>query len=169
MLGVAAIIPFCKQPPTSTVSLQSPVNELAPAPPMDYAANNQVSGKYFSTDNLRFDESGRLFAQKKSGKSKKATKPKKKTSHLPGQFPESSERLLTEKDVEHQTPWGMKVMLNEIYARQGYIFKDADLRKHFAKEKWYKGKERSLSKIKLTQTEVQNIDFIKKYQKNAKI
>ena len=145
VLGIAAIIPFCKQSPTASACLQNPVNELTPAPPMDNAAGNLVSGKYFSTDNSQFEESGRLLAQKKSSKSQKAKKPKKKSSHLPGQFPESSERLITEKDVEHQTPWGMKVMLNEIYARQGYIFKDADLRKHFAKEKWYRGRQRSLA------------------------
>jgi hypothetical protein len=76
--------------------------------------------------------------------------------------------LLTEKDVEHQTPWGMKVMMNEIYARQGFIFKEADLKKHFAKEKWYKRKDRNMSKIKLSDTEVQNIAFIKQHMPAAK-
>ena len=86
---------------------------------------------------------------------------------FPGQYPESSERMLAEKDVEHLTPWGMKVMLNEIYARNGYIFTDADLKKHFARESWYKGTEKNLRKIKLTPTERENIAFIQKQQQEA--
>jgi hypothetical protein len=172
MLAIAASMPSCKHAPTSAHSLRNPGNERGPLLPAENGENSPVSGKYFSSDNNSslFIKSGRLLAQNKNAsKSKKAKKTTKKSSLLPGQFPESSERLITEKDVEHQTPWGMKVMLNEIYARQGYIFKDADLRKHFAKEKWYKGKERSLNKIKLTRMEVQNIEFIKNYQKNAKV
>ena len=90
-------------------------------------------------------------------------------SRFPGQFPESSERLLTDRDVEHQTSWGMRVMMNEIYARHGYVFKDADLRKHFRREKWYKGTEKNLKKIKLTDIEIQNIAFIKDAQLHPKI
>lgn len=67
------------------------------------------------------------------------------------------------------TPWGMKVMLNEIYARQGYIFKDPELKKHFAEEKWYKGKQSNFNKIKISNTEKQNIAFIKARQGKAKI
>jgi hypothetical protein len=89
-------------------------------------------------------------------------------SAFPGQFPESSERVLTDKDMEHRTPWGLKVMQNEIYARHGYIFKDAALRKHFRKEKWYKGKEKNLNSIKLSPIEIQNIAFIKEYDPRAK-
>ena len=52
-------------------------------------------------------------------------------------------------------------MLNEIYARHGYIFREKDMRKHFAREKWYKGKEKNMSKISLSPNEVQNVAFIK--------
>jgi hypothetical protein len=109
-------------------------------------------------------------AQKaKSTHSKSTRKTSKSVTGTPGQYPESSERLLTEQDLEHVTPWGMKVMQNEIYARHGYIFKEAALRKHFRKEKWYKGKERNMKNIKLTDTEVQNIAFIKRHQNKAKL
>ncbi len=89
---------------------------------------------------------------------------KKPVLDFPGQFPESSERLLTDDDVAHKSTFGMKVMLNEIYARHGYIFPDKDMKQHFAAESWYKGTEKSLSRIKLTPTEIQNIAFIKSYQ-----
>ncbi len=133
-----------------------------------------VIGTQYTTDNdeSRFVRSGRLLAQKSNaGKSRKARKTsvKKSSSLLPGQYPESSERLLTEKDVEHQTPWGMKVMENEIYARHGYIFRDADLKKHFKTEKWYRGRQRAFNKIKLSPIEVQNVSFIKRYQQKAKV
>jgi hypothetical protein len=93
----------------------------------------------------------------------------KTVSTTPGQYPESSERLLTETDVEHVTPWGLKVMMNEIYARHGYVFTDATMKKHFRKEKWYKGKERKMKNIKLSDTEIQNIAFIKQHQNKAKL
>jgi hypothetical protein len=119
--------------------------------------------------------SSNVYGQKNGAtKSKTATKQSPKgskgnsSSAFPGQFPESSERLLTEKDMEHRTPWGLKVMQNEIYARHGYIFKDAALRKHFRKEKWYKGKENNMNNIKLTPIEKQNIDFIKEHNPRAK-
>lgn len=88
---------------------------------------------------------------------------KKPVYAYPGQYPESSERLITEKDLEHQTSWGKRVMLNEIYARHGYVFPDADLKRHFAGESWYKGKEKNLGKLKLTATERQNISFIQNF------
>lgn len=93
----------------------------------------------------------------------------KSVTGTPGQYPEGSDRLLTEKDLEHLTPWGMKVMQNEIYARHGLVFKDASLKKHFRKEKWYKGKQRSMKNIRLTDTESQNIAFINQHQQKAKL
>jgi hypothetical protein len=88
---------------------------------------------------------------------------KKPVLAFPGQYPESSERVLNEKDMEHQTSWGKRVMLNEIYARHGYIFPDAELKRHFADESWYKGTEKSMAKLKLTALEKQNIAFIQSH------
>ncbi|RYD51123.1 MAG: YARHG domain-containing protein [Sphingobacteriales bacterium] len=108
-----------------------------------------------------------VHAQKTSRtKSKTSATVKRKRSAFgtAGQYPESTDRLLTQKDVENATPWGLKVMQNEIYARHGYVFTDAELKKHFRKEDWYKGKERTLKKIKLTSTETQNITFLKAQQ-----
>jgi hypothetical protein len=112
-----------------------------------------------------------VLAQKKgkAARTRTTSTKKKSSSLLPGQYPESSERLLTEKDMEHQTAWGMRVMLNEIYARKGYIFRDADLRKHFREEKWYRGKQRNFSKIRLSPIEIQNVAFIKKHEQSPKL
>ncbi len=104
-----------------------------------------------------------VHAQKK-GRTKATTQQSKSAFGTLGQYPESTDRLLTEKDVENATPWGLKVMQNEIYARHGYVFKESDLKAHFRKEKWYKGRERSLKKIKLTEMEKQNVAFLKAQQ-----
>lgn len=107
-------------------------------------------------------------AQHSRAKHRRTSLHKTKSNTTPGQYPESSERLLTEKDMEHLTPWGLTVMENEIYARHGFIFSHADLRKHFRTEKWYKGKYRSMKSIKLTDTEQKNIAFIRSHKPKAK-
>jgi hypothetical protein len=85
---------------------------------------------------------------------------KKSRSATAGQYPESTERAITPDDIAVLTPWGKKVMMNEIYARHGFIFQDADLQRHFSRESWYKGTQKSLSKLKLTPLEKQNIAFL---------
>src|SRR5690348_8684814 len=37
-------------------------------------------------------------------------------SRFAGQFPEGSERMLGDKDLNYLSEWGLKIMLNEIYA-----------------------------------------------------
>ena len=108
------------------------------------------------------------YAQRSHSKRHHKTVRRMKSHTTPGQYPESTERLLTEKDMEHMTPWGLTVMENEIYARHGFIFTNPDLRKHFRGEKWYKGKYRSMKSVKLTSTERQNIAFIRQYKPKAK-
>lgn len=90
---------------------------------------------------------------------------KRSSSAHPGQYPETSERLLTVKDMEYQTAWGKKVMLNEIYARKGMIFKDEALARHFRKESWYKAKKASIPAKALSSIERQNIAFIEAHVK----
>ena len=84
----------------------------------------------------------------------------RKAIYFPGQYPEASERTLTATDLEHQSAWGKKVMMNEIYARYGLIFTEPDLRKHFNGESWYKGTKKTVDG-KLTPVERQNIALIR--------
>jgi len=101
-------------------------------------------------------------ASKAAGEPK--AKYKKPNSAHPGQYPETSERLLTEADMTYQTAWGKKIMLNEIYARKGMIFKEDALARHFKKESWYKGKKASISSKALSAVERQNIAFIEAHR-----
>ncbi|MBS1773832.1 MAG: YARHG domain-containing protein [Bacteroidetes bacterium] len=77
----------------------------------------------------------------------------------PGYYPEASERILTDHDVQYLTAWGYKVMLNEIYARHGMVFRDEYLQRHFNDQKWYHPKTNNVYK-QLTTTEKQNIAFL---------
>lgn len=97
----------------------------------------------------------------------KKTKPHRPSeamhSKYPGEFPEGSARVLTSKDLDYLSPWGLKVMLNEIYARHGMTFTDGSLRDHFNRQSWYKGNASDVSG-QLTPVERQNIEFIKHYK-----
>lgn len=80
-----------------------------------------------------------------------------------GTYPESSTRLLEDQDVSNLTKEELEVMRNEIYARHGYSFKDLDMRRYFDTVRWYIPLGVDIRE-KLTDTEVQNIDLIYRYE-----
>ena len=83
--------------------------------------------------------------------------------HVPGEFPEGSERLLTTHDVESLSQWGLKIIRDEIYARHGMRFSDQDIQEHFDRQAWYHGVASNVDS-KLTHVERQNIAFLKNYK-----
>jgi len=87
----------------------------------------------------------------------------KKGSKYPGEFPEGSERLLTERDVEFLSQWGIKVMMNEIYARHGMKFSDPMLTQHFSQEGWYHATAGNVNGS-LSRVEKENVEFLKNYK-----
>lgn len=52
-------------------------------------------------------------------------------------FPDSSERILTEKDVEGMSKEEIRIALNEIYAKKGRMFNSEDLQEYFSQKDWY--------------------------------
>lgn len=82
----------------------------------------------------------------------------------PGDYPQASDRLLTEEDLQDMSKKELRLMRNEIMARHGYTFQSADLANHFNAFAWYsalfKNVDNSLSEI-----EHQNVDFIKAHEK----
>lgn len=80
-----------------------------------------------------------------------------------GQYPQSSTRKLTEKDVENMRDAELRIMRNEMYARHGYSFKLVDMRKHFDQQEWYMPMATDVSS-KLTAIEKHNHDLIKRYE-----
>ena len=56
----------------------------------------------------------------------------------PQVFPDSSRRRLTQADVASLSPARIRLARNEIFARHGRIFQDAQLRRHFELYPWYR-------------------------------
>lgn len=77
-----------------------------------------------------------------------------------GNYPEGSNRLLTQKDIQHISSWGYKILLNEIYARHGMSFTDREIQEHFNNQPWYKTGRKNVDKS-LSVLEKQNIEFLK--------
>jgi hypothetical protein len=84
-------------------------------------------------------------------------------SAVPGKYPEGSSRLLTPEDVSGKSPWELKVMKNEIYARHGYIFKSSELRSYFESQPWYRPTSDDVSAM-MSNIEKENAAFIKGYE-----
>lgn len=81
-------------------------------------------------------------------------------------IPQSSSRRLTYADVAGLSSWQLSMARNEIYARHGRKFNDADIRSYFESQSWYNGyiDPENFDSSVLSETEVYNIDFIKSYE-----
>jgi hypothetical protein len=67
-------------------------------------------------------------------------------------------------ELDHLTALDIRFMINEIYARHGYIFSDRRFDNYFKSQKWYKGTSRNVD-AKLTPLEKQNIYFLQSIEK----
>jgi hypothetical protein len=85
-----------------------------------------------------------------------------------GEYPEASQRLLTEADVENRTTEELEMMRNEIYARHGYTFKNKIMRHHFESTDWYIPIGVDIRK-QLTNDEAENIALIYRYEEYYKV
>lgn len=82
---------------------------------------------------------------------------------LPGRFPEGSARLLSTNDLSGKTAWDLRIMRNEIFARYGYVFKNAELRNYFLSQPWYRPQFASVDNF-LNDVEKRNVMFLKSYE-----
>jgi len=119
---------------------------------------DSTNGANASSSTATTTESGKEESMYKKG----STATSHKGGHVPGEFPEGSTRILTDKDVKFLSRWGLEVMLNEIYARHGMKFSGA-LGRHFENESWYHGTSSNVNG-QLTKIEKHNIEFIKNYK-----
>ncbi len=81
-----------------------------------------------------------------------------------GEFPQASQKLLTETDIESMDSYDLKFMRNEIFARHGYCFKKRDMRSEFEATDWYVPNNTDVSAL-LTDIEKKNIKLIKRFEK----
>jgi len=81
-------------------------------------------------------------------------------------IPQSSSRRLTYSDIAGLSKWQLSIARNEIYARHGRMFNDADIRTYFEAQSWYSGTiaPEDFDPSVLSSTEQYNIDFIQSYE-----
>lgn len=77
-------------------------------------------------------------------------------------FADSSSRLLTAAELDKLSTYQLWIARNEIYARHGRKFTNADLASYFAGKSWYKGtiEAASFDESLLSSIERQNVDAI---------
>ena len=83
-----------------------------------------------------------------------------------GNWPQASQRVLKESDVENLDKSDLTLMRNEIFARHGYCFSRKEMRQQFEKANWYVPNTVDI-KGYLTDIEKKNILLIKRYEKYA--
>jgi hypothetical protein len=81
-------------------------------------------------------------------------------------MPQSNDRYLSNSDLQGYSNWQLTLARNEIYARHGRPFNNANIRSYFQSTGWYRA-DSSFRESWLTQTESRNAKFIADYQKSV--
>ena len=88
---------------------------------------------------------------------------KKIVSDSKGMYPETSTRYLTLNDTKGKSAYELKIMRNEIYARQSYIFKTSAMKEYFSRYSWYTPLHTDVFS-KFSKIEKTNIQFIRSHE-----
>ncbi len=77
-----------------------------------------------------------------------------------------SQRLAKNADLDDKSALDLDIMRNSVFARHGYRFKTIKLQEYFDKQPWYKPKylPQDFPDNLLSDIEIQNVEFIAKYQ-----
>lgn len=67
----------------------------------------------------------------------------------PGLFPQASQRVLRKKEVKALSPRQAEVMQAEIWARNGYRFRETEWRRYFEAQDWYRELETTPRKARV--------------------
>lgn len=82
-------------------------------------------------------------------------------------LPNSNKAEIDSGDLKELDSWELTLARNEIYARHGYIFRNAEIQKYFQTKKWYKPRG-NFSDEDLNEIEKDNIKFILMYEEMVK-
>ena len=74
--------------------------------------------------------------------------------------------MITDETLGDLFAEDLRVLRNEIYARHGRVFKDADLQKYFESQAWYKANP-DFKDDQLSEIEVKNLSVIKEAEESA--
>lgn len=83
-------------------------------------------------------------------------------------MPGSNRKYYSAGTIKKMSAYKLRLARNEIYARHGYIFEDAGLRKYFVAKTWYKPRKKNVSDRSLNKFEKKNIKLLQKYEKKKK-
>lgn len=90
----------------------------------------------------------------------------------PGVWPWTSERLITDHDLQGMSGRDLELMRNEIYARHGWVFRRPDLRRYFESQPWYRPNNDGLAnrvvEAELSGVERRNVQIIQELEKRIK-
>ncbi len=75
-----------------------------------------------------------------------------------------STRYCTYDDIRYMDRGQVRVMKNSIYARHGRRFRDANLRRYFNSQSWYRGWRDEVPAREFNKYENYNINFLLKYE-----
>jgi len=86
------------------------------------------------------------------------------------EMPAVMTRRLTEADLAGKTHKQLRRMRNEVYARYGRRFNNADLQSYFDLQPWYKPRYTpgKFPSSLLTETQFSNVQFIRSYERNRR-
>lgn len=94
-------------------------------------------------------------------------------ARVPGNYPEASIRTLKRREVKRMSQREAALMQAEIWARNGYQFKDRDLQRHFERQPWYRQlattQRRSRVKRSFSDIEKKNLKRLRKVADLEKI
>ena len=88
----------------------------------------------------------------------------------------TSQRLVTDNDLQGMSLQQLELMRNEIFARHGWVFNRQDLQQHFQSQSWYRPKGNKsnqeqanrLAQAEMTSIEKQNVQTITAQEKAMK-
>lgn len=129
------------------------------------AINTSDDGRYESVGDGEASSASEDTQKEKitEATTEKTTETDEETDYV---IPYSSDRYLTNDDLVGLSSEELMYARNEIYARHGYIFNDAEIRAYFEKKPWYTGtvKSEDFSSSVFNDYEYKNVTFLKKHQ-----
>jgi tetratricopeptide (TPR) repeat protein len=88
-----------------------------------------------------------------------------------GNWPWTSQRLITGYDLQGLSWRDLELMRNEIYARHGWVFNRQDLRRYFESQPWYRpggAQANRLAEAEMSDLERRNVQIIRELEQRIK-
>jgi len=154
------------RPFSGTVTEDDGIYAITAKEPGDNADDGTFEFKIKSAEPDVVEGTWMPFDKKRNGKEYRLARKEFVYRTDVGNFPEASQRELTEDDVENMMKTDLETMRNEIFARHGYCFKKKEMRSMFEYQDWYIPNNTDIRAL-LTPLEKKNIELIKRYEKYA--